>query len=280
MKFGIQLFLNEQSMRPDDFARAAEERGFESIFLPEHTHIPVERRSPFIAGGELPQDYYHTYDPFVTLTAAAVATKKLRLGTGVCLVVEHDPIVLAKTVATLDVISNGRLILGVGAGWNAEEMENHATVFKTRWKLLRERVEAMKAIWHQQNPQYHGEFVNFAPIWSFPKPTQKPNPPVLLGGHGDLSLRRVVRYCDGWIPVEASIRDIKADIKRLHQLAEEAGRDPKTISVTVTLARPNRERIDLYAEAGVERVVYPLPTGGEDVVLPRLDRHAKLIERG
>ena len=170
MKYGIFIFPTEYSIRADILARAVEERGFESLWLPEHTHIPVRRRSPYPAGGELPKNYFHVADPFVGLAAAAAVTRKIKLGTGICLVIEHDPIVLAKKVASLDVLSGGRFIFGVGGGWNAEEMANHGTVFKTRWKLLGERMEAMKQIWSQHEPEYHGEFVNFDPMQSWPKP--------------------------------------------------------------------------------------------------------------
>src|SRR5882757_11580314 len=182
MKLGVAIFPTDYTIRPDDFARACEERGFESIWFPEHTHIPTSRKTPYPAGGELPKEYLHTHDPFVALMAAAGATKKIKLATGICLVVERDPIITAKEVASLDVLSNGRVLFGIGGGWNAEEMENHGTVFKTRWKLLRERVLAMKEIWTKDEAEFHGEFVSFDPIWSFPKPVQKPHPPILMGG--------------------------------------------------------------------------------------------------
>ncbi len=278
MKYGVIAHCTEYTMRVDALARAAEERGFESLFLPEHTHIPVERRSPFPMGGELPQEYYHDSDPFISLMAAAMVTRNLRLGTGISLITEHDPIVLGKTVATLDMLSNGRVILGVGAGWNEEEMSNHGTPPKRRWKVLRERVEAMRLMWEQEKPEYHGEFVNFDPIHFYPKPIQKPLP-VLVGAHGYKGLRRVVRYANGWMPVEAAVRDVKKEISNLRNLAEQNGRAPDSFDVTMTLARADPKSLDAHREAGVNRVLLSLPVGGADVVVPKLDALARLIER-
>lgn len=276
MKYGVITHCTEYSMRADALARAAEERGFESLFVPEHTHIPVERRSPFPLGGDLPKEYYHDCDPFITLTAAAMVTTRLRIGTGISLITEHDPIVLAKVVATLDLISNGRVILGVGAGWNEEEMSNHGTPPKSRWKVLRERVEAMRLMWEREQAEYHGDFVDFAPIYSYPKPVQRPLP-VLLGGHGYKALRRVVRYCDGWAPVEAAVRDAKKEVQNLRNLAEASGRDPKSLNVTMVLARPDQKSIDRNIEAGVDRVVFGVAVGQAETVLPEMDRYARFI---
>ena len=277
MKYGVIAHCTEYTMRVDALARAAEERGFESLFVPEHTHIPVERRSPFPMGGELPKEYYHDSDPFISLTAAAMVTTRLRLGTGISLVTEHDPIVLAKILATADMLSGGRMILGVGAGWNEEEMSNHGTPPKRRWKVLRERVEAMRLMWEQEQAEYHGEFVNFDPIFSWPKPLQRPLP-VLVGAHGFRGLRRVVRYGNGWMPVEAAVRDVKKEIRNLHNLAEQNGRDPKSFDVTMTLARADQSSLDRNREAGVTRVLLSLPVGHANVILPKLDALARLIE--
>jgi probable F420-dependent oxidoreductase len=276
MKFGVIAHCTEYTMRGDELAKAAEERGFESMFVPEHTHIPVERRSPFPMGGDLPKEYYHDSDPFITLMAAAMVTKRIRLGTGISLVTEHDPIVLGKTIATLDMLSGGRIEFGIGAGWNEEEMSNHGTPPKRRWKVLRERVEAMRLMWEQEQPEYHGEFVNFDPIFSYPKPIQRPLP-VSLGAHGYRGLRRVVRYCNGWMPVEAAVRDPKKEIQNLRNLAEQNGRDPKSISVTMMLARAERKSIDRNIEAGADRVVFGLLVGEAGEILPKLDELAKLI---
>ena len=201
MKHGVTMFPTDYSVRPDDFARMVEEHGFESVWFPEHTHIPAGRRTPYPGGTDLPQEYWHTYDPFVALTAAAMVTTNLKLGTGICLVIERDPITTAKEVASLDVLSGGRFIFGIGGGWNAEEMENHATEFKKRWRILRERVLAMKAIWTQEEAQFHGRYGNFEPIWSYPKPVQKPHPPILMGGDGATTFQRVIEFCDGWMPI-------------------------------------------------------------------------------
>jgi len=276
MKYGVVAHCTEYTMRGDALAKAAEERGFESLFVPEHTHIPVLRRSPFPMGGELPKEYYHDSDPFITLMAAAMVTTRLRLGTGISLVTEHDPIVLAKTVATLDLLSGGRVVFGIGAGWNEEEMSNHGTPPKKRWKVLRERVEAMRLMWEQEQPEYHGEFVNFDPIFCYPKPMQRPLP-VLLGGHGYRALRRVVRYCDGWMPVEAAVRDVKKETQNLRSLAEQHGRDPKSFEVSMALARADQKSIERNIEAGVDRVIFGLPIGEADVILPKLDELAKFI---
>jgi probable F420-dependent oxidoreductase len=277
MKYGVVIFQTDYAIKPDEIARAAEDRGFESIFFVEHTHIPASRRTPYPLGGELPREYSHTIDLFVALTTAAAATRRIKVGSGICLVIEHDPIMLAKQVASLDVVSRGRFIFGIGGGWNVEEMENHGVTFKSRWKLLRERVEALKAIWTQEEASYHGEFVNFDRIWSWPKPIQKPHPPILLGSHGPRALQRVVRYCDGWLPNAASPSSLIPQINELRRCAEQDGRDPCSISITAFGAKPEREVIDQYQAAAVERSVFFLPPEGADKVLPVLDRYAKLI---
>jgi probable F420-dependent oxidoreductase len=218
MHYGVLMFPTDYAIAPHELARAAEERGFESVFFPEHTHIPTSRRSPYPAGGELPKEYSHTHDLFVALGAAAAATTKIKIGAGICLVVERDPITTAKEVATVDQLSNGRFIFGIGGGWNAEEMENHGTVFTTRWKLLRERVLAMKEIWTKDEAEFHGEFVDFDPIWSWPKPVQKPHPPILMGGGTNSARQRVVDFCDGWLPIGIA-HDVGAGMKDLAERA-------------------------------------------------------------
>jgi probable F420-dependent oxidoreductase len=277
MKYALTIFPTDEAIRPDELARAAEDRGFESLFFPEHTHIPCSRKTPYPAGGELPREYTRTHDPFVALTMAAAVTKKIKLATGICLVIERDPITTAKEVASLDYLSGGRAMLGIGAGWNVEEMGNHGTDFKSRWQLLRERVEAMKAIWQQERAEYHGKLVSFDAIWSFPKPVQKPHPPVLLGGHGRKALERVVRYCDGWLPISLRAGDLKKEIGDLRETAKKAGRDPQSISISVFWAPADRAKIDEYEEIGVERAILALPPAPRDKVLPILDGHAKLI---
>ena len=279
MKYGVTMFATDYAIRPDEVAAAAEERGFESIFFPEHTHIPASRRSPWPAGGDLPKEYWHTHDLFVALMAAAGATKTIKVGSGICLLVERDPITTAKEVATLDVLSGGRVIFGIGGGWNAEEMENHGTNFKTRWKLLRERVEAMRAIWTNENAEYHGELVNFDPVWSFPKPLQKPHPPVLLGTHTPRGRQRVVDYCTGWIPSGARMGDIIAGMKDLAERARAAGKKPSDFPVTIFGAPADEEVLKQFAAAGAERAVFWLPPAPREKVLPILDGYAKTIAK-
>ena len=277
MEFGVLMFATDYAIRPDDLARAAEERGFESVWYPEHTHIPASRRSPWPGGPDLPKEYWHTHDLFVALAMAAAVTKTIKIGSGICLVIERDPITLAKEVATLDTLSNGRLLFGIGGGWNAEEMENHGTDFKTRWKRLRESIEAMQAIWANDNAEYHGELVNFDPIWSWPKPVQKPHPPIYLGGHGEKALKRVVKYCDGWMPIPVRAGDMQREIAQLHELAKAAGRDPKSITISLYGVAPDVDAIRAYAKMGVHRVGFGLPPAGSDKVLPLLDRYAAVM---
>ena len=278
MHYGVLIFPTEYAIRIDELARAAEERGFESLFVTEHTHIPASRRTPFPGGAELPKEYSHTLDPFVALTAAAAATRTLKVGTGICLIIEHDPIMTAKSVASLDLLSNGRFLFGIGGGWNAEEMENHGTAFKTRFRLLRERVLAMKAIWTREAAEFHGEFVNFDPIWSSPKPVQKPHPPILLGGESGHTLQRVVDFCDGWFPRGRAADAILPGLADLKARAARAGRDMKTISVSVFGAKADEATLATYAGAGITRAILRLPSEPREAVLPLLDRHAKLIQ--
>jgi probable F420-dependent oxidoreductase len=252
VRFGIAVFPTDYAVDPPTIARMVEERGFESLFFPEHTHIPVSRRTPYPRGGELPTEYSHTYDPFVALAAAAASTEKILLGTGICLVIERDPIITAKEVASLDRLSGGRFLFGVGAGWNIEEMENHGTNPQRRFSLMRERIEAMKAIWTQDAASYHGEHVDFDPIWSWPKPIQKPHPPVLVGGNAARVLNRVVAFGDEWMPNRTA--GLTERIAQLQRLAEEAGREP--IPVTLSGARPDPELIEKGRDAGVHRCAF------------------------
>lgn len=277
MQYGASIFITEYTIRPEELGREMEARGLESLWIPEHTHIPANRRTPYPAGGDLPKEYWHTYDPFLALTAAAMTTTKLKLATGICLVIERDPIVTAKEVATLDRLSNGRAIFGIGGGWNAEEMENHGTEFKTRWRLLRERVLAMKEIWTKDEAEFHGEFVNFDPIWSYPKPVQKPHPPIVMGGNGATTFDRVIEYCDGWMPIAMRVANLTERIAELKHKAEAAGRDPNSIPVTIFAAKPDRAAIEKLEQAGVSRVVFLMPPADRETILPLLDQYAELM---
>jgi probable F420-dependent oxidoreductase len=277
MHLGVAMFPTDYAVRPDDLARAVEQRGYESLWFPEHTHIPASRRSPWPGGPTLPKEYWHTHDLFVALAAAAAVTTRLKVGSGICLVVERDPIVTAKEVASVDFLSGGRLLFGIGGGWNAEEMEDHGTEFRSRWKVLRERVLAMKKIWTEDEASFEGEFVRFPPLWSWPKPAQKPHPPVLLGGHGPRALRRVVDYCDGWMPISVRGGDLPAGMVELRRIAQEKGRDPRTISVSVYGAPMDRDALARLRDAGVERCIFALPSADADRVAALLDRGAELV---
>jgi len=268
------MFATDYAIAIDALARAAEERGFESLLVPEHTHIPTSRRSPWPGGPDLPKEYWHTFDPFVSLAFAAAATKTLKIGTGICLLIERDPIITAKEVASLDRLSGGRFLFGVGAGWNKEEMENHGTDPRTRWRRLRENVLAMKKIWTEDEPEFHGELVSFDPIWSWPKPVQAPHPPVLLGGHGRKALERVVDWADGWLPISVRAGDLAAGIRELGRIAVEKGRDPKTISVSVYGVPPRADQLKELRDLQVDRGLFALPSEPADRILPMLDRCA------
>jgi len=273
METGLAIFLTDESIGPAELARSAEERGFGALFVTEHTHIPLGDGTPLNARGEvLPGYYQRILDPFVALTAAAAVTERLRLGTGVSLIIQRDPIVTAKEVATLDLLSGGRVELGVGAGWNREEIENHGTPFDKRFGVMRERVEAMKAIWTQDSATYHGKYVNFEAIASWPKPVQQPGPPVLIGGNGERVLDRVLRYGDGWIP---NREDGLAE--RIAELRSRAGR---RVPVTYFGAPSDDGVLDRMQAAGVDRVCFDLPSAPADIVLPELDRLAALVQRG
>ncbi len=282
MHFGASMFFTDYSMTSAALAKALEERGFESIWAPEHSHIPVSRKSPWPGGGELPKQYYDVMDPFVTLTAAAMVTSKLKIGTGVCLVNQRDPIQTAKLVASIDQVSGGRFLFGIGVGWNAEEMEDHGTAFTTRAKLVRERVEAMKAIWTQSKPEYAGEFVNFGPMMTWPKPVQQPHPPVIVGGAYPHGARRAVRYGEGWIPLAGrpgQYGDVFDTVPKFTAMLKEAGRDPASCPVSIFSAPEDGDTLKRYRDIGIARVATSLPAAKEDVVLPILDRWAELIRQ-
>ena len=274
MRVGAFYFPTDYGINMAELAKALEDRGFDSLFVPEHTHIPASRKSPFPGGGELPKRYSHTHDPFVGLSFAAAATKKLKLGTGILLVPQHEPIVTAKAIASLDQLSGGRFIFGIGGGWNAEEMANHGTEFKTRWRLLRERVLAMKEIWTKEEAEFHGEFVNFDKIWSHPKPVQKPHPPIYMGGDAPRTFDRVAELADGWMPIMRGDHNPVDRIPALREHLERAGRDPKSVPVSIFFAPPKPPALEALAKAGVVRAIFGLPSEPRDAILPRLDAYA------
>ncbi len=279
MEFGAAIFFTDYSMAPVELGRALEERGFESVWAPEHSHIPLSRQSPFPQGGDLPKKYYDVMDPFVTLSAVAGATTRLRVGTGICLVVQRDPIQTAKEVASLDQVSGGRFLFGIGAGWNAEEMADHGTEFKSRFRVMRERVEAMKLIWTKSKPEYAGDFVKFPPMMTWPKPAQKPHPPVIVGGAFPYGARRAIAYGDGWLPHarRPAYGDVLNLLPDFRKMAVEAGRDPATIPITVFGVAEDADLIKRYRDAGAARLVFSLPSAKADEVLPILDRCALLM---
>jgi probable F420-dependent oxidoreductase len=272
MDFGVAIFPTEDVPDPAELARMAEERGFESLLFPEHTHIPASRESPWPGGPELPPEYSHTYDPFVALMAAADATERLRVGTGICLVIERDPIVTAKEVASVDRLSGGRFLFGIGAGWNLEEMRNHGTDPSHRFALMREHIEAMKAIWSEDEASYAGKYVSFERIWCWPKPVQQPHPPVLVGGSGPHVLDRVLSYGDEWMPNRVKEEEIIPRFEELARRASEAGRDP--IPITMVGMTRDPDRIERFERAGAHRSVFWLPATGRDEVEEAFDRYA------
>ena len=282
MKLGVFHFNTEYSIRADELAIAAEERGFESLWFPEHTHIPASRETQWPGRQPLPREYVHMSDPFVSAAAAAVVTKTIKLGTGICLIIEHDPLALAKTVATVDQLSNGRFLFGVGAGWNREEMENHGTPYDKRWKVLEERVKAMKELWTKEEASYHGDWVNFDKVWSYPKPVQRPHPPVILGTFGsNWGRKRVAEFGDGWIPIDLFHGDLKADIDDLHKRLRDNGRDPSEVPISMfDIFETKEDDLKRFADLGlIERAIPRCPTEDRDTVLRWLDRYAEIGRR-
>jgi probable F420-dependent oxidoreductase len=277
MEIGAAIFFTDYSMAPTELAVALEERGFDSLWVAEHSHIPVTRRfSHPLGDAALTKEYYDVMDPFVTLSAAAAVTTRLKLGTAVCLVIQRDTIQTAKLVASLDQVSKGRFLFGIGCGWNAEEMEDHGTVYETRTKKMREQIEAMKEIWTKDKPEYHGDLIDFATMMTWPKPVQKPYPPIIVGGAFPWAARRAIRYGDGWYP-NASSGDPDDYLPRFRRMAEEAGRDPKSLSITLGGAPEDPDRLKRYRDLGVSRVNISLPAAKADEVLPLLDRWARVV---
>ena len=276
MRVGVFYFPVDYGIDIAELAKALEDRGFDSLYVPEHTHIPASRKSAFPGGGELPKRYSHTHDPFVALSFAAAATRKLTVGTGILLVPQHEPLVTAKSIASLDQLSGGRFVLGIGGGWNIEEMENHGARYDTRFKQMREHILAMKALWTEEEASYDGEFVKFDRVWSWPKP--KKAPPIILGGETDHTLRRVVEYCDGWFPRTRAGFEAPVQLARLHRMAEQKGRDPKTLTTTVFGAPADTKTLADYAKAGVDGALLASPDKGRDEILAFLDKNAPLAK--
>ena len=283
VQFGLTMFATDYSVPVDILAGTAEKLGFESLFVPEHTHIPASRLSPWPGGADLPRDYWHTLDPFVSLALAASATKSLKIGTGISLITERDPILMAKQVATLDFVSGGRLILGVGAGWNQEEMENHGVAFSTRWKILRERILAMREIWTQDEAEYHGEFVDFDKIWAFPKPIQAGGPKILIGASSKYVFQRIADYGDGWMPIfqDAKRRsasggtDYSQGIENTRAAWRRAEREGEPDFSIFGVAH-ERKAVEELISIGFNRIIFGLPSANADIVLPIVEKLATI----
>ena len=270
------MFPTDYAMKPAALAKAIEEREMDSIFFPEHTHIPVSRRTPYPAGGELPKEYSNTFDPFVTLGSCAAVTERIKLGTGICLVVERDVITLAKEISTLDRISDGRFILGIGAGWNAEEMENHGIEFKNRWRIVREKILALKELWSKEEAEFHGEFVNFDPVWSNPKPIQSGGPPIWMGATSKWSYERIAEYCDGWLPIAGQD---KGHLPKIMEALQRRGRKKSDITLAMFGVPPDEDFVNQKLKEGFTHLVFGLPPAGEDRVLPLLDKYAEIARK-
>lgn len=278
MDFGVYFFPTDYAVDPGELAAMLEARRFDSVLFPEHTHIPASRETPYPPGGDLPPHYWHTYDPFVACMAAAAATERLQVGTGICLVIERDPILTAKEVASVDRLSGGRFLFGVGAGWNLEEMRNHGTDPARRFTLMRERVEAMKQIWKEDEAQYHGELVDFDPLWSFPKPVQQPHPPVIVGGNGPKAPDRALAYGDEWMPNHFSDAQLVQDrIRDFIARGEQQGRGRLGVTVYGGPSRP--DAIEAYEQAGVTRYLFRVESLERDAVEERLDKLAGIVEQ-
>ena len=277
MHIGALSFPTDRTIRMDVLAPELEARGYESLWVAEHTHIPLGRQTPYPGGGDLPDMYWRTMDPFVSLTAAALTTERLKVGTGICLVNQHHPINAAKQAASIDHLSNGRFLYGVGVAWNEDEMQHHGIDPKKRRTIARERILATKALWTQDEASFEGDYVSFSPSASNPKPVQRPHPPIIMGGAGGpVTFRHVVEYCDGWMPI-AGRGDPLEKLDLLHQMCDEAGRDPATISISIYGCPMRAEDVDRYREAGVDRVVFWLPAGPPDEVMSAVEYGATLI---
>ena len=276
--FAIGTFATDYTLQPAELAKAVEERGFEGLFFAEHTHIPVSRDTPYLLGGDLPKEYWHSHDLFVSMTAAAMATKTLKVGSSICLVTEHDEFNLAKSCASLNMISGGRLVLGIGAGWNAEEMAEHGVPFKDRWKVTRERVLAMRQLWTQDEAEFHGEFVNFEKTWAYPKPSTPGGPPILMGAGSKWTPDRVLEYCDGWMPIDG-FNNIEQGLEQLKAAADRAGRPFEELIIS-PISAPSPRRITELVELGADRVTLFFPSMDDhDAQRERLDHYAEVVRQ-
>jgi probable F420-dependent oxidoreductase len=274
--FGVQIFPTDQTIQPVELAKAVEERGLDSLFFPEHTHIPTSRKTPFPGGTDLPNWYWRSHDPFVALTAAAAVTSRINIGTGICLVIERDPITLAKECASLDVISEGRFIFGIGAGWNVEEMENHGANYKNRWKIVREKILAMKQIWTEDEAEFHGDHVDFDPIWCWPKPVQVGGPPIWLGANSKWAFDRIAEYCDGWMPIGGSG---KGGMESLKKACDDRGRDVNDITKALFGAPTDVDQLKSRLDQGFTDMIFGLPQAPSDKVLAHLDKIVNVVEQ-
>ncbi len=277
LRIGLTIHATDQSMTPAELAREAEDRGFYSLYIPEHTHIPTSRRTPPPTGdADLGDEYLRSLDPYVALAAAASVTTRIRLGTAIALVAQHDTITFAKQLATLDHLSNGRLVLGIGYGWNREEMENHGIDVKTRRELVREKMLAMQALWSRQVADFDGRFVRFEPSWQWPKPIQQPRPRVLIGGAaGQVLFAHIAEYADGWLPIGGG--GMKAGLADLRRAFEEAGRDPQALEIVPMGVIPSREKLDYYAAMGATEAVLRLPSAAREKVMPVLEEYTRYL---
>ena len=277
MEYGVFYFPTHYGIEIGELAEELESRNFSQLLACEHTHIPISRKTPFPPGGELPERYKHTLDPFVALSFAASRTTKLKIGTGICLLPQRDVITTAKAAASLDRLSNGRFIFGVGAGWNQDEMENHGVVYKTRFKEMSEKIEAIKSLWVEEESEYHGTFVDFDPVWSSPKPLSQKHPPIIIGGETDYTLKRIANLADGWLPRGGKDFDPSAERIRLDDAAKAAGRNPEELTMTVFFAPTEYDELQKYKDANVSGVLFDVPDQPRDKILPLLDKYAKLM---
>ena len=275
-QFGVSMFPTDYAMQPAAFARAVEDRGLDSIFFPEHTHIPASRATPFPSGGELPEQYWRAHDPFVALATCAAVTERVKLGTGICLIIERDPITTAKEIASLDLVSNGRAVIGIGAGWNREEMENHGANYQHRWKIVREKVAAMREIWNNEEAEYHGEFVDFDPIWSYPKPVQEGGPPIWLGANSKWVFDRIAEYADGWMPIGGMG---SGNMERLKEALAAQNRKIEDLTLALFGTFPDEEQVRGRAGQGFDEFIFNVPPAGRDEILPLLDQYSALASK-